>query len=53
MNNALFAIGQRSKELNLTCINIAREVGKIGVDYGDSSCEVLDVIKHLTSDRIK
>ena len=53
MNNALFGIGQRSKELNLTCIIIAREIGKIEVDYGDNSCEAIDVIKHLTSNRIK
>ncbi|PHQ57680.1 MAG: hypothetical protein COC16_00025 [Lutibacter sp.] len=53
MNNALFGIGQRSKELNLTCIEIAREVGKIVVDYGNNSCEAIDVIKHLTSNRIK
>ena len=53
MNNALFAIGQRSKKLNLTCIKIAREIGKIVVDYGDNSCEAVDVIKHLTSERMK
>lgn len=53
MNNALFAIGQRSKELNMKCIHIAKKIGKIEVDYGDNSCEAVDVIKHLTSDRIQ
>ncbi len=53
MNNALFAIGQRSKELNIRCIEISKSVGKIIVDYGDNSCEAVDVVKHLTADRIQ
>lgn len=53
MNNALFAIGQRSKQMNTMCISIAQNVGKITVDYGDNSCEAVDVIKHLTSERMK
>ena len=53
MNNALFAIGQRSKSLNFRCIEIAKKIGKNEVDYGDNSCEAVDVIKHLTSERMK
>lgn len=53
MNNALFAIGQRSKEMNILCISITEKVGKIHVDYGDNSCEAVDVIKHLTSNSMK
>ena len=53
MNNALFAIGQRSKEINALCISIAEDVGRISVYYGDNSCEAVDVIKHLTSERMK
>lgn len=53
MNNALFAIGQRSKELNFKCIEASKAIGKIVVDYGDNSCEAVDVFKHLTSDRIQ
>lgn len=53
MNNALFAIGQRSKELNKESLKIAKEVGEIIVDYGDNSCEAVDVVKHLSSDRIQ
>jgi len=53
MNNALFAIGQRSKLMNVMCISIAENAGKITVDYGDNSCEAVDVIKHLTSERMK
>jgi 3-methyladenine DNA glycosylase AlkD len=52
INNALFAIGQRSKKLNLKCIEIANEVGKIVVNYGANSCEAIDVVKHLTSERM-
>ena len=53
MNNALFAIGQHSKEMNALCISIAGDVGRISVYYGDNSCEAVDVIKHLTSERMK
>lgn len=53
MNNALFSIGQRSKFLNNRCIEIARNVGKIEVNYGDNSCEAVNVIKHLTSKRMQ
>lgn len=53
MNNALFALGQKSKFLNEKCILIATNIGKVKVDYGENSCEAVDVIKHLTSERIQ
>ncbi len=53
MNNALFTVGQRSKNLYLKAKAIAEKNGKIHVDYGDNSCEALDVVKHLNGDRIK
>ena len=53
MNNALFAIGQRSKNLNEQCISIAQNIGTVEVDYGDNSCQAVDVIKHLTSERVQ
>ena len=53
MNNVLFSVGQRSKLLNRRCIEIATTIGQITVDYGDNSCEAVDVIKHLTSERIQ
>lgn len=53
MNNVLFAAGQRSKLLNVRCLEIVSAIGKITVDYGDNSCEAVDVIKHLTSERLQ
>lgn len=53
MNNALFALGQRSKALNEQCIAAAQHIGPVTVDYGDNSCEAVNVLKHLTGDRIQ
>ena len=53
MNNALWMIGQRSKPLNIQAIEIAKKIGKIEVDYGDNSCQAIDVLKHLTGERIQ
>jgi 3-methyladenine DNA glycosylase AlkD len=52
MNNSLLTIGQRSKELNMKCLEVCNSVGKIIVDYGENSCEAVDVVKHLTSERM-
>jgi 3-methyladenine DNA glycosylase AlkD len=51
MNAALFAIGKRSEELNTLALEAAKRIGKVTVDYGDNSCQALDVVAHLTSDR--
>lgn len=53
MNNALWMIGQRSKPLNARAIEIAKKIGKIEVDYGDNSCQAIDVLKHLTGERLR
>lgn len=53
MNNALWMIGQRSKRLNARAIEIAKKIGKIEVDYGDNSCQAIDVLKHLTGERVQ
>ncbi len=52
MNNALLAIGSRSKDLHRLTLPIAKSLGPVKVDYGDNSCQAVDVVKHLTSDRI-
>lgn len=52
MNNALLAIGCRNAELHAEALKVARAIGKVQVDYGDNSCEAIDCIKHLQSDRI-
>ena len=53
MNNALFAIGQRSTKLNRESLKIAKVIGKVVVDYGDNSCEAVDVVKHLSSEKMQ
>lgn len=53
MNNAVWLIGQRNKKLNARALEVTQNVGKVYVDYGDNSCEAIDCVKHLTSDRIK
>ena len=53
MNAALMGIGKRNRRLNRAAIEVAKAVGKVEVDYGDNSCEAIDVMKHLTSDHLK
>lgn len=52
MNNALLAIGQRSKRLYKRALEIARKLGKVEVDYGDNSCQAIDCYQHLSQDRL-
>lgn len=51
MNNALWSIGMRNQRLNKRCVNAAKKIGKVVVDYGDNSCVAIDVMTHLTSER--
>ncbi|MCB0285314.1 MAG: DNA alkylation repair protein [Calditrichaeota bacterium] len=53
MNSALLMIGQRSKPLYERSVAAARAIGKVTVDYGDNSCQAMDVLAHLTGDRIR
>lgn len=53
MNNALWGIGIRNIELNKLCIEAAKHIGMVKVDYGQNSCEAINVVAHLTSDRIQ
>ncbi|MDX1284384.1 MAG: DNA alkylation repair protein [Draconibacterium sp.] len=53
MNNALWSIGTRNKTLNILSIEVAKFIGRIEVDYGDNSCEAVNVETQLTSERIQ
>ena len=53
MQGSLMGIGKRSKALNKAAIKAVKAIGPIEVDYGDTSCEPVDVLKHLTSDYVK
>jgi 3-methyladenine DNA glycosylase AlkD len=52
MNNALFSIGKRNLNLHRQSLKLARANGVVIVDYGDNSCQAIDVVKHLTSDYV-
>lgn len=52
MNNALLSIGKRNKSLHGQALDIASANGTVNVDYGDNSCQAVDVVKHLTSDYV-
>ena len=53
MNNSIFTIGMRNKNLNQKAIAVAKKIGKVEVDYGDNSCEAINCIKHLTGERVQ
>ena len=51
MGGALMGIGKRNKKLNKAAIQAGTAIGPI--DYGMDNCEPLDVVKHLTNDRLQ
>ncbi len=54
MAGALIGIGKRNKKLNRAAIRAAKAIGPIQTSCGDeTSCEPLNVLKHLTSDYLK
>jgi 3-methyladenine DNA glycosylase AlkD len=53
MNNALFMIGRRNLELNAKAIAAARKIGHIEVDYGDNSCQALNVYENLSDIKLQ
>ncbi len=54
MAGALLGIGKRNKKLNKAAIRAAKAIGPLDIDYGDdNSCEPLNVLKHLTSERLQ
>lgn len=53
MGGALMGLGKRNKKLNRAAVKVAKRLGPIDYDSGDSNCEPFDVLKHLTSDYLK
>jgi 3-methyladenine DNA glycosylase AlkD len=53
MGTALMGIGKRSGVLNEAALKVARAVGPIEFTSVSGECEPFDVVKHLTSDRLK
>ena len=50
---ALTSIGSRSESLRTKAIDIANKIGKIEIDYGETSCIAPDPLKHLTKEKIR
>ena len=53
MGAALMGIGKRSAVLNKAALEVARDVGPIEFTSASGECEPFDVVKHLTTDRLK
>jgi 3-methyladenine DNA glycosylase AlkD len=53
MNWTLISIGSRNRSLNQKALAAAHRIGKIDVDYGDSSCKLPDAIGFLTGERMQ
>lgn len=53
MGTALMGIGKRSAVLNEAALKVARDVGPIEFTSASGECEPFDVVKHLTTDRLK
>jgi 3-methyladenine DNA glycosylase AlkD len=53
MNAALMGIGKRNLKLNKAALKAARTIGPVEIDYGNNSCEPIDITKHLTADWLK
>ena len=47
MNRALIAIGIRNEDLERLAIEIAREIGKVQVDRGETSCKTPDAEPYI------
>lgn len=47
MNNALIAIGGHHPELRDEALEIARVIGKVEVDHGDTSCKTPDAAEYI------
>ncbi len=51
MNSALIAIGIRNDELEQKAIAIAREIGKVDVDHGETSCKTPEAEPYIKKAR--
>jgi 3-methyladenine DNA glycosylase AlkD len=47
MNNALISIGMRDDELEAKAFEVARKIGKVIVDHGETNCKTPDAIPYI------
>ncbi|PWK16464.1 DNA alkylation repair protein [Tumebacillus permanentifrigoris] len=53
MNGALIAIGLRNADLEEEALRIARVIGKVEVDHGDTSCKTPDATTYIEDTKFK
>jgi len=51
MNNALIAIGSRSDELEREALAVAKAVGTVEVDHGETGCKTPDAVPYIKKSR--
>jgi 3-methyladenine DNA glycosylase AlkD len=47
MNNAMIAIGLRNEKIRPTVFAVARRIGKVHIDHGDTSCKTPDAVAYI------
>ena len=47
MNGALIAIGLRNDEMEKRAVEIAKKIGKVVVDHGETNCKTPDAIEYI------
>lgn len=53
MNYAVIAIGSRNARLNDLALGVAERIGKVEIDYGETSCKAPDANSYLTKAQSK
>ncbi len=53
MLGCLLSVGKRSVNLNSRVLQLAKDIGRPDIDYGDTACQPLDVITHMTAPALK
>jgi 3-methyladenine DNA glycosylase AlkD len=51
MNGALIAIGLRNDRLEKRAVEVAKKIGKVKVDHGETNCKTPDAIEYITKTR--
>ena len=51
MNNALIPIGLRNSELEKKALEVARRIGKVEVDHGETGCKTPDAVPYIMKAR--
>jgi 3-methyladenine DNA glycosylase AlkD len=51
MNNALIAIGSRSDDLERQALAVAKAIGPVEVDHGDTGCKTPDAVPYIKKSR--